>query len=214
MAHEKVVHELNQLYEEYTFCTAKDASLNDDMQTSVENDSLVYGEINLSGFCQLLQELCHSSDDAVDDGSDGGGIFYDLGSGSGRAVFAARFVGDYATCVGVELLPNLHQMAKSVQSLYKFQYRHKLQWQEVQFECSDLRHYDWSDGTVVYAPNLLFDQPLLDYITSTALQLKVGSYLISLKKLTFEPEDAFEMTHQRIVPMSWGESQVYVYRRQ
>jgi len=67
LAQKKVLDELNSLYEEYTFATAKDASLTDDLQrrilsrTNVDKnelhhteDSLVYGEIDLEGFCDLL----------------------------------------------------------------------------------------------------------------------------------------------------------------
>jgi len=93
LAQDKVLQELSSLYEEYTFATAKDASLTDDIRREDDNnqkhseDSLVYGEIDLQGFIRLLLTndiIPHSSKD----------IFYDLGSGSGRAVFAARYIGD------------------------------------------------------------------------------------------------------------------------
>jgi hypothetical protein len=43
-----------------------------------------------------------------------GGIFYDLGSGTGKAVFAARFVCDFARCIGIEILDGLHKQAASI----------------------------------------------------------------------------------------------------
>jgi len=248
---EKVLAELNNLYEDYTFATAKDASITDDIRREREpqysncmrgdvqlpfrhhsEDSLVYGEIDLQGFCNLLESLSPGvilsspSSSQLLHGKEilkrGNGIFYDIGSGSGRAVFAARFMGDFDQCTGIELLSNLHQLAISVQSLYKFLYKHKLQWQNVTFHCSDLLDYDWSDGTVVYAPSLLFDDAMMESIARKAILLRPCAYLISLKKfkqgtpasstsLCFH--DAFTMAQQSVVPMSWGDADVYVYRR-
>ena len=218
LAQVKVLHELDSLYEEYTFASAKDASLTDDLRRRISTndgtcehdhteDSLVYGEIDLKGFCDLLMHhIPHDSDD----------VFYDLGSGSGRAVFAARFIGDFRECVGIELLSNLHDMASSVRSLYRFQYQHKLIHQHVQFVCSDLLDYDgwWKDGTVVYVPNLLFDDNLKGQIAEKAVNMRTGAFLICLKKfegVTFN--SAFDMVKERPVVMSWGESNTYIYKR-
>ena len=232
LATDKVVHELTSLYEDYTFITAKDASLTDDFRRRLQDpdnfqhsdDSLVYGEIDLRGFCNLLLDnditLLSSSSSQHDSEGRGRGVFYDLGSGSGRAVFAARFLGDYDTVIGIELLSNLHQLAQSVQSLYKFQYQHKLQHRHVQFVESDLLDYDWSDGTVVYIPCLLFDTNMMKKIASHAIKLQRGAYVISLKKFAGDNvdhdecfQDAFELTKQQVVTMSWGDSNVYVYKR-
>lgn len=210
LAQDKVLLELNSIFEEYTFATAKDASLTDDVRRDTDGqhteDSLVYGEIDLRGFCQLLNEIPHTPND----------VFYDLGSGSGRAVMAARFIGDFQECIGIELLENLHQLASSVKSLYKFQYQHKLIHQHVQFICSDLLDCDgwWKNGTVVYIPNLLFDVDLMDQIAEKAMKLRSGAHCICLKKFnTTAFDSAFELIQQRPVPMSWGQSNVYVYRR-
>ena len=225
VAEAKIAFELNTLYEEYTFATAKDASLTDDLRRrdkqaheQYSENSLVYGEIEFESFQKLLQSLPPPPPPpAVSHGTRAGnGIFYDLGSGSGRAVFTARFIGDFDRCVGIELLPNLHQLAASVNSLYKILYRHKLQWQTVEFHCADLMEYDWSDGTVVYAPSLLFDDDMMAYIGTKAKDLRQGAYLISLKKFAgaavLDPT-ALEMIQEAVFPMSWGSANVYVYRR-
>eukprot|EP00529_Nitzschia_sp_RCC80_P028140 CAMPEP_0113441700 /NCGR_PEP_ID=MMETSP0014_2-20120614/1219_1 /TAXON_ID=2857 /ORGANISM="Nitzschia sp." /LENGTH=271 /DNA_ID=CAMNT_0000332555 /DNA_START=52 /DNA_END=867 /DNA_ORIENTATION=- /assembly_acc=CAM_ASM_000159 len=211
LAQTKLRKELNSLYEEYSFVTAKDASLRDDLRRSAGNthseDSLVYGEIDLGGFCDLLQSLSTTGSN---------GVFYDLGSGSGRAVFAARFAGDYERCVGIELLSNLHDLASSVKSLYKFQYQSKLKWTTVEFVHSDLLEHDWSDGSVVYAPSLLFDSPMMERIAEKALSLQSDAYLVSLKQFADTLEafnQAFKLIEYRPVLMSWGNSNVYVYQR-
>ena len=252
LAQEKLLQELNSLYEDYSYATAKDASLTDDFRSAscyYDEDSLVYGEIDLKGFTELLQSLplppspsspsscptttttTTSTTSTTSDNNNNikrRSVFYDLGSGSGRAVFAARFVQDYDNCIGIELLPNLHEMAKSVHSLYKFgPYQSKLKYTHVEFVLSDLLNVDWwKDGTVVYVPNLLFDPLLMDRIAELAIKLQSGAYLIALKQFgtdataattttttTTTFPQAFELIQQRLVPMSWGDSNVYVYQR-
>jgi ubiquinone/menaquinone biosynthesis C-methylase UbiE len=43
-----------------------------------------------------------------------GWTFYDLGSGTAKAVFAARFTQDFGRCVGIEILPSLHKQANKI----------------------------------------------------------------------------------------------------
>jgi hypothetical protein len=149
-------------------------------------DSLVYGEIDMEGFFHLLQSLLPPRIIA----SNGTGTFYDLGSGSGRAVFCARFSCDFQQCIGIELLPNLHDLAVSVSSLYKFLYSHKLHYSTVSFQCANLMTFDWwTNGTVVYAPSLLFDDVLMDCIATKAIFMASGTYLIGLKKFQ-EPQQS------------------------
>jgi len=129
---------------------------------------------------------------------------------------AARFCGDFQQCIGIELLGNLHEMAISVKSLYRFQYQHKLTHQQVHFVSSDLLDHDWwTNGTVVYVPNLLFDDSLKEQIEEKAIKVQPGAYLICLKKFHSVAFNAkFDLITERPVAMSWGESNVYIYQRQ
>lgn len=222
---EKIICEkCSELFVDHSAASARDASLADDLRLKDKNkhprqknhsdDSLTYGEIDFDSTCSILQSLPRQ--DFV---ASGKGVFYDIGSGAGRAVFAARFAGDYERCVGIELLNNLHQIAVDVHNRYKKTYQQKLQWQTVEFHCGDLTLYDWSDGTVVYVNNFLFDDTLMAAIANKALHLQPGAYLISLKifdvgTAVVPPfNTAFELIQEKLLPMSWGEESVYIYRR-
>ena len=65
---------------------------------------MIYGEVDYSSFYRVLRKINPSP----------GGIFYDLGSGTGKAVFAARLTQDFSRCAGVEILQGLHTQARSV----------------------------------------------------------------------------------------------------
>jgi hypothetical protein len=62
----------------------------------------------------------------------------------------------------------------------------------------------------------------MERIAVQALKLQPGAFLISLKKFPDHSADSdsqgfhrsFEMVSQSVVPMSWGDASVYVYRRQ
>jgi hypothetical protein len=43
-----------------------------------------------------------------------GAVFYDLGSGTSKAVFVARLTQDFSRCVGIEILTGLHQQARVI----------------------------------------------------------------------------------------------------
>jgi hypothetical protein len=66
--------------------------------------SLTYGEIDTSSFYKILRRL----------GPCTGQRFYDLGSGTARAVLQAKTVCDFKECHGIEILGSLHNAALSV----------------------------------------------------------------------------------------------------
>jgi hypothetical protein len=200
----KVSLELESLYEECSPITAKDASVSDHHRKGNSNDnSLVYGEVEFASFLNLLQFFPKSK----------GGVFYDLGSGSGRAVFTVRFTLDFDRCIGIELLPNLHKLAVDVTEIYDQNFRHKLALQSVEFYCEDVLKYDWSDATVIFTCSTCFEDDLIFAIGEKAKDLQQGADLITLKKFTGIDPDAFDIIQETVCPMSWGDADVFVYRR-
>ena len=88
-------------------------------ERGLNEDSTVYGEITFSSFKRIIENI----DDALGGlGYRGGGsccgnagnTFYDLGSGTGKAVFAAALLrgSRFKRCVGIELLRSLHEHAR------------------------------------------------------------------------------------------------------
>src|SRR5882672_8410020 len=67
----------------------------------LQSDDFVYGEIEFPSFYLLLEKTKPQA----------GQVFYDLGSGSGKAVFAAALAFDFSKACGIELLPGLYQKA-------------------------------------------------------------------------------------------------------
>ena len=99
-----------------------------------DDQSLTYGEVDYLPFIQMLQGyilcsyytfyiskvLCflirtHFISFFIDSGARDGHIFYDLGSGTGRAVVSAGLSGiSFLKCIGIEILPALCECSQNV----------------------------------------------------------------------------------------------------
>ena len=200
---------VESLYHNCSYEIAKTASINEREKLNMtRQNSLVYGEVEFASFIEIIlhtaiipTSLCR------------GGKFYDIGSGSGRAVYTARLVQDFDSCVGIELLPNLHDLAESVNSIYmESTIKATLPFSNVTFYCQDMLEYDWSDGDVVFAHSTCFEDNLLQSLFHKAKELKPGSYLITFRATGIDTT-AFELMKEIRQEMSWGEADVFIFRR-
>lgn len=159
----------NALFADCTLLDAKRISRLERTSLGLDAPSLVYGEVAFHTMGSFLWSpvLALKS----------GGVFYgaagapsprlapraliplfppaDLGSGTGRAVFAASMLHDFSRCVGIEVLEGLYMA--SVEQLARFEKEGKTdapaerKHQEIVFVRADLLDYDWSDADVVFA---------------------------------------------------------------
>jgi hypothetical protein len=143
-----------------------------------------------------------------------GQIFYDLGSGTAKALIAARFTQDFSRCIGVEILENLHKQAKVIVDRFNRQYQSLLtagQPQHCSVYLGSFLDFDWSDGDVVFANSTCFDDALMADMSRVAERLKPGAFFVTFTKgLTSKK---FEVLERKRYKMSWGPATVYIHRR-
>ena len=161
--------------------------------------SLLYGEIEFGSFLKLLKKIKPSR----------GGIFYDLGSGTGKAVLTARLLCDYDLCVGLELLESLHQQAEIVNT--KYEERYKCIFGKTALHQVSILEYDWSNGDVIFANSTNFGPALMQAISEQAASLKPGTIVVTFTKPIISPR--FEMLEEFRSKMSWGRATIYIQRR-
>jgi hypothetical protein len=205
----KVTRELEGLYGQVcSHYEAKQSSIDYRHQNQLGGKSqFVCGEVEFDSFTEILNTL---------DLPKNGGTFVDLGSATGRAVLTARLTQDFDTCIGLEVLPNLHELALSAERLYDVQLLPKLIHPNVEFVYGDLTTWDWwSQATVVFSHNTCFDHELLGAMERKAKLLQSGSYYIVLAviKEGAHLEDAFDLVEKKTYSMTWGTSPVYIFRR-
>lgn len=126
--------------------------------------TLTYGELDFEALAAIIYSIKYNHGYLME-----GAKFYDLGSGTGKAVIAAACLHSFSTCVGVELLEGLHRVALT----------HKATWDAgetegrpavefLQGSILDWAAGDWSDGDVLFANSHCFSEDMMQDISAKA----------------------------------------------
>jgi Histone methylation protein DOT1 len=196
--------EWDDLFAECSTSHAKDISSKEKKELKYNGLNLVYGEVS---FESLGIAMVKCMDFAP------GGIFCDVGSGTGRAVFAAALLHDFDEIHGVEIMRGLHDAAEKVYTKWDREFIPKLYngdhkaAPKIVFHCADLNKHDWSKSTFVFANSTCFDDRLMRQLSERAENLSSGAQFISLtKKLRSEK---FRVISSTQYTMSWGMATVH-----
>ena len=170
---------LTSIFKDCSLQKAKDISKADRSIIEPRNEkSFTYGEIDFTSFYRVLRD--------IPDWTNKRGVFYDLGSGTGRAVVAARVLCDFSVCKGIELLPGLHSEASSISQIYCKSSHCFSQYfgisTDMQFYSQSITEYDWEDGDVVFANSTCFSDFLMKSISEQAERVKKDTLFISFTK--------------------------------
>ena len=160
-----------------------------------------YGEIEFLPFIALLSLVK----------PDQNTVFYDLGSGTGKAVLACAMVYPIKKSCGIELFDELHQSAceqkNHMQTIQDYQQKA----QAIDFICNNFLNADFSDATLIFInATALFGQTWDDLIQRLR-QLKTGTLILTTSKKL--PSDAFEIKKATRIQMSWGVVRVFIFQR-
>jgi SAM-dependent methyltransferase len=175
-------------------------------QLGFYDQGLTYGEIFFDTFYKMLEKTQPKE----------GEVFYDLGSGTGKAVFVAHLLFPFSKTVGIEILPTLYQASKTILKKYEKEVRPKIlekkNQQKIEFILGDFLKIDFSDADVVFANSTCFSQQMIDKLETSFLSLKKGARIMTLtKKLT---NKNFYLFDSLIYKQSWGEATVNFYVKQ
>ena len=200
------------LTQDFPATLGKDISKKERSENSLSNASLTYGEVEFLSLGETFEII-----KAVHGEIKPGGIFYDLGSGSGKGVISAALLHNFTKCVGIEILQGLFAVSERLKTNYD-QIRLSLMeenrdlWQslpDVEFVNGDLFRVDWSDADVIFMNSTCFDIGMMDAIAMC--QVKAGTWGITLtKSLASSKWKVVQSFRKR---MSWGEATVYIHIR-
>lgn len=175
-------------------------SKSDRKRFGLDQDAYIYGEIQFLSFFYLLEKIAPKPQE----------IFYDLGSGSGKAVFAAALFFDLTKACGIEKLPTLVKTAESlvpkIKSLDPTQ-----RTAQIEFINDDFLQHDFSDGDIIFINATCFSYPTWEALVGKLTQLKPGSpVIVTTKKIT---SDQFKLISQSLELQSWGMNSVNIYEK-
>jgi len=168
------------------------------------NDAVefVYGEIDFESFIALLS-LCNPDSDS---------IFYDLGSGTGKAVLASAMVFNVRKSCGIEHFDSLHQCAKKQRERLTTipEYAHKSR--AIDFVHGNFQTISLQDASIVFINSSAFFGEFWAETSRCLEQLKPGSIVISTSKALVS--SVYKTHHITPVKMSWGVVNAYFQQRQ
>lgn len=178
---------------------ANQLSRKDRKQLGIDEDAYIYGEIEFLSFFTILDKVNPRSDD----------VFYDLGSGSGKAVFSAALFFDLTKAYGIERLPSLFACANS--QIEKLKSLMPSFDREIKFINDDFVNCDISDGTIIFINATCLSYPTWEKILDKLNKVKQGSRIIvTTKKLE---DNQFKLLSHSFELMSWGMNSVNVYEK-
>ena len=152
------------------------------------------------------------------------GNFYDLGSGTGKAVIAMSLIFRFKRLIGIEFLENLFKLSLGVKQNYdksigdKFDnYKQLFNFDspnQIEFLQGDFLKHNWEDTSIIFANSTCFTLNMMNNIANKAnKECKPGTIIITFtKRLTnlsadWELRDGFRRL------MTWGIATIYIHRR-
>ena len=167
-------------------------------QDSIE---YVYGEIDFESFIALLS-LCKPNPST---------IFYDLGSGTGKAVLACAMVFTIEKSCGIEFFPSLDRCAKQQKQRLQLIPGYLTKAACIEFHQGDIRETFFSEATLIFINATTFFGETWLAISQQVEQIKPGSLVITTSKALQSKK--FTITRLTQVKMSWGIVEAYIQER-
>lgn len=168
-----------------------------------QNDSIeyTYGEIEFESFIALLS-LCHPNSKTV---------FYDLGSGTGKAVLACAMVYKVQQAYGIELFPLLHQSAeKQLVELAKFSEYTDVS-KHIRFINDNFINFNLDKASLIFINSTTYVGELWNKISKHLESVAPEVLVISTSKPLSSKQ--FAIKTRAPVQMSWGIVDAYIQQR-
>lgn len=144
-----------------------------------------------------------------------GEVFFDLGSGTGKATILAALTFPFSRVVGIELLPGLGDAARQVLSRYDGELRPQLppenQRQRIDFIDGDFLVQDLSEADVLFAHGTCYGPELMGKLTHKLEELKPGARVVMAGQTLTSPELVFQK--MKVMKTDWGSALAAVYKR-
>jgi SAM-dependent methyltransferase len=189
----------------------KAASTSERIETNNKASTLVYGEISFNSFAVAVEKVKNKYGGL----SKPGGIFYDIGAGTGKPALAAALLHDFDEVRGIEILDGLHSLSLELKEVWRKQIvplvPERKANTKITFLKGDATVMDWSDGTFCFANSTCFDDTLMQRLAEGADNLPTGTFFVTFTKRW--PSDKWTVLEHESHPMSWGHATVYIHQK-
>jgi hypothetical protein len=207
----KAAAQWEAVFAEWPTERAKALSRAERAERNMTHSSLVYGETPFRAVWAAFDRL-----HALGVCTQGGGNFYDFGSGTGKATLAAVLAHDFHKCRGLEVLAQLHGASMEVLERWNATTHAALppakQRCDVRFLNQDIAATEWRDATFVFASCACFNEQLMRTIAEKGEECRAGCIFVGVAK-RIDDERHWELLDESEHEMSWGPAPVYIQRR-
>lgn len=163
-------------------------------QARKEKDAIeyVYGEIAFLPFAALLSLVKPDSKT----------VFYDLGSGVGKAVLTCSMIYPVRQCIGVELFPELYDAANSKKEMLAKMPAYTEKAKKIHFILGDFLKLDLNDATLIFINSTALIGETWENLCAKLNKLEQLQTIITTSKPFVG--SAFSLVHSTKIQMSWG----------
>lgn len=164
-----------------------------------DTKSLIYGELPFETCQNIINQIQPKSN----------GVFFDLGSGTGRIAMTAHLLHNFRKSIGVELLDGLHDKACEIKNTFEIDLlppiRSKFEGSDLQFLKANIFDVDLSEADFVFINHPFKGDQLFDDLeTKLISELKPGTKLVTIIRHLRNP--AFKSLGSKNYKFSWGNS--------
>jgi hypothetical protein len=180
--------------------------------SSSSSSNLVYGEIHFGTFALALEKVRKKYGGL----SEPGGVFVDVGSGTGKPVFAAMLMHEFDKVVGIEILEGLHQLSLELLAIWNenkatADVSQRTRATRVELVRGDALLLDWRDADVAFCNSTCFDALMMQQLAGKAELMKPGSFFITFTRRL--PSARWQVLEYERHLMSWGDATVFIHQR-
>lgn len=152
------------------------------------------------------------------------GIFFDLGSGTGKAVIAMSLMHKFKRLQGIEYLENLIKLSQESKQNYDntindlfVKNKELLSFDSpniIDFVQGDFLKQNWENATIIFANSTCFSGELINNIAEKAnKECKKGTIIITFTKKLNKLNSDWETKEGFRRLMTWGIATIYVHKR-
>ena len=201
------------MYSKHTYDRGKRVSQIEREQKSITDVSYAYGELDHEVFATIYAKLQGSYGISKD-------AFVDLGSGVGKIVYTAGFVGKFKKCIGIEQIKCLHDRGQKRERLWKKIANKYISLNEIQYRFCDNDFMtilnEWTKtATLILLHWTAFSSPQILKISLQGLkECQEGCMCITLThSIPVIAETGFEIIENGFCETSWGEASYFIHEK-
>ncbi|CAN0290255.1 unnamed protein product, partial [Ectocarpus sp. 13 AM-2016] len=204
---------VDMLYEHLPVQTLKEISQQNRINACLMQDSVAYGEIDISHFLKVMVKLKRIHGNMMS----AGGSFWDLGSGVGKCVIAAAMMHNWESCYGVECLEDLRAAARPTLERWRKEEVPKLNSVKAQIRvdfinADAMKQKGWvAEATLLFVHTNFSAKDIIE-IKTKADGMKVGAIALSVS-LAAVNDDKWGLLAVEQIKTSWGVANLYIHEK-